>query len=217
MTTILSTKKLTAAQQQHLLNAGLAFVDYDFIATKEIPFQLPEKTIENAIFTSQNGVKAVFSKEITIKNSFCVGKRTEKLILKEKTKIIHCENNAEALSEWIITNNSKVTYYYFCAKDRLATLPDKLTKNNINWHEIPVYKTVLTPKKYAQQFNSVLFFSPSGVESYFSVNTAPQHSFCIGNTTATALQNYTKNYTVASQPSVENVIIKAIKHYTTND
>ena len=217
MTTILSTKKLTTAQQEHLLNAGLAFVDYDFIATKEIPFELPKQPIENAIFTSQNGVKAVFPKYVTIKNSFCVGKRTEKLLKQESTTIVHCADNAETLSEWIITNNSKVIYHYFCAKDRLATLPDKLTKNSINWHEIPVYKTVLTPKKYAQQFNGVLFFSPSGVESYFSVNTAPQHSFCIGNTTATALKNYTKNYTVASQPSVENVIIKAIKHYTTND
>lgn len=218
MKTILSTKKLSLAQKERLLNAKLAVVDFDFIDTKTIAFQTPQQTIKNAIFTSKNGVNAVFSKNIEIENCFCVGQRTEQLLKEKKQNVIYSASNAEELGKHITTTeNSTKSYYYFCAEKRLDTLPNKLTEQNIKWTETPVYKTVWTPKKYTQEFNGVLFFSPSGVESYFSINKTPSHSFCIGNTTAKALHKYTQNYTVATKPSVENVLIKAIKHFNSHD
>ncbi len=212
MKTVLSTKKLTKSQKEHLLNAGLAVVDVDFIKTEVIDFEC-ENTIENAIFTSKNGVKAVFDKSINIENVYCVGKRTEQLINDFDAKVQIFAENAEKLSNAIIENVSDKKFHYFCAKDRLNTLPNKLTEANISWKEIPVYKTQYTPKKYNQQFHGVLFYSPSGVESFFSVNTMPEHSFCIGETTAKAVKKYTKNYTVATTTTVENVLVKAIKYF----
>lgn len=217
MKTILSTKKLSIAQRERLLNGGLAIVDIDFIDTKNLAFQIPQQPLQNAIFTSQNGVNAVFSKSIQIKNSFCVGQRTEKLLIEKQQNVVFCGANAEELGEFIIKKNSTKTYHYFCAQERLDILPNILTEYQINWHEIPVYKTTHTPKKYEQEFNGVLFFSPSGVESYFSVNPTPIHSFCIGNTTAKALHKHTQNYTVATKPSVENVLVKVIKYFNTHD
>jgi len=210
--TILSTKKLTQSQKGHILNAGLAIVDIDFIETEELAFEFSSK-VENAIFTSQNGVRAVLSKNIEIENAYCVGKRVGRLIEEKGIRIQFVGRDAEELGQFIVEKESKKKYTYFCAKDRLDTLPSLLTVNNIKWNEIPVYKTRHIPKKYEQQFNGVLFFSPSGVESYFNVNSAPEHSFCIGNTTAKTLKKYTNNYTVASQTTVENVLIKAIKHF----
>lgn len=217
MTTILSTKKLSTSQRERLLNAKLSVVHVDFIATETLPFQTPQQPIENAIFTSQSGVNAVFNKGIEIKSSFCVGKHTEKLLIENKASVNYTGANAEELGNYLVTNKTDNTYYYFCAQERLDTLPNILTQNNINWHEIPVYKTIKTPKKYDQQFDGVLFFSPSGVESFFNTNPIPVHSFCIGNTTAKALHKYTQNYTVASKPSVVNVLIKAIKHFNSHD
>ena len=109
MTTILSTKKLNLSQKEHLLNAGLAIVDVDFIATKSIKFHPPEKT-ENAIFTSQTGVNIVLKKDIQIKNAFCVGKRTEKLLTEKNIEIQFTAHNAKELSEFIIekANNKKL-------------------------------------------------------------------------------------------------------------
>jgi len=216
MKTILSTKKLTFSQKEHLLNAKLAVIDLDFITTQEVNFKIPEGTrhpIENAIFTSQKAVRVVFENTIKIENVYCVGKRTEKLV-KEKSMVIkYSASNAKELSRYIIKEAPDKIFHYFCAKGRLNTLPDVLTSNKVKWFEIPVYKTLFKPKEYKQQFNGVLFFSPSGVESYFSINNQPEHSFCIGNTTAKALKKYTNNYTVATQPAVENVLIKAIKHF----
>lgn len=212
MKTVLSTKKLTKSQKEHLLNAGLAVVDVDFIKTEVIDFEC-EKTIENAIFTSKNGVKAVFAKSINIENVYCVGKRTAQLINDFGAKVQIFAENAEKLSNAIIENVSDKKFHYFCAEDRLDTLPNKLTEANISWKEIPVYKTQYTPKKYKQQYQGVLFYSPSGVESFFSENTVPEHSFCIGETTAKAVKKYTKNYTVATTTTVENVLVKAIKYF----
>jgi len=215
--TILSTKKLSLAQKERLLNAQLAVVDFDFINSETIPFLTPQQTIENAIFTSQNGVNAVLTKNIKIENCFCVGKRTEKLLKDKNQNVIFSGANAEELGAQIINKNKTRTYHYFCAQKRLDTLPNTLNEHQIKWHEIPVYKTLHTPKKYEQKFNGVLFFSPSGIESYFSTNETPIHSFCIGNTTAKALHKYTQNYTIATKPSVENVLIKAIKHFNSHD
>jgi len=167
---------------------GLAIVDIDFIETEELAFEFSSK-VENAIFTSQNGVRAVLSKNIEIENAYCVGKRVGRLIEEKGIRIQFVGRDAEELGQFIIEKESKKKYTYFCAKDRLDTLPSLLTVNNM------------------------LFFSPSGVESYFNVNSAPEHSFCIGNTTAKTLKKYTNNYTVASQTTVENVLIKAIKHF----
>ena len=217
MTTILSTKKLSPSQKERLLNAKLSVVHVDFITTETLSFETPQQPIENAIFTSKNGVNAVFNKNIEIKNSFCVGNRTEKLLTENKASVIHASANAEELGNYIITKKADITYHYFCAQERLDTLPDILTENNISWHQIPVYKTIKTPKKYNQLFDGVLFFSPSGVESYFSVNPEPVHSFCIGNTTAKTLHKFTQNYSVASKTTIENVLVKVIKHFNTHD
>jgi len=212
MKTILSTKKLSFSQREHLLNAGLSVVDYNFIKTEEIAFELPNM-VENAVFSSQNGVNAVLSKNIKIENAYCVGRRTEKLVLGEGITIQYVGENAKELGEFIIKKASDKIFHYFCAKDRLDILPNALLGENIQLIEIPVYKTTYTSKEYKQIFDGVLFFSPSGVESFFRVNKEPEHSFCIGNTTAKTLKKYTKHYTVASQTTVENVLIKAIKHF----
>lgn len=214
MRTILSTKKLSIPQKERLLNAGLSVVDVDFIKTESIDFDVRTKKVKNAIFTSQNGVKSVLNQSIEIKNTFCVGKRTKQLLTEKGYKIQFMALNAEELGSYIINNAVEKEFHYFCAKDRLDTLPNMLTENKIVWNEVPVYKTILTPKNYPQQFDGVLFFSPSGVESFFKVNSELNYGFCIGNTTAKALEKYSKQYKIATKPTIENVLVKVIKHYT---
>lgn len=220
MKTILSTKKLSIAQKEHLLNAGLAVVDIDFIQTETLLFKTPNKPIENAIFTSQNGIKAVLKENTTInniKNCYCVGTQTTLALKHQDKTIAYSATNAKELAHHIISQKPTLKFHYFCGKNRLNTLPDEFIKNNINWVEIPVYQTIHTPKTYTHQFDAVLFFSPSGVDSYFNKNKIPTHSFCIGNTTAKTLKKYTSTFTIATQPSIENVLIKVIKHFNSND
>jgi uroporphyrinogen-III synthase len=62
--------------------------------------------------------------------------------------------------------------------------------------------------------DGILFFSPSGVESYLQENKIENEAcFCIGNTTAEALKYITPNRIIANQPNMESVIMKCIENY----
>ena len=72
----------------------------------------------------------------------------------------------------------------------------------------------MKPNQIKESFDGVLFYSPSGVNSFLENNTLENKTcFCIGTTTAKALENRTKNIVIASQPTVENVITEVIKYY----
>ncbi len=75
-----------------------------------------------------------------------------------------------------------------------------------------MYKTTLNPKKFDRQFDAVLFFSPSGVQSFFSENNiAIGKAICIGKTTASEAKKYTDNVVIANATTVESVIAKVVK------
>ena len=59
MKSVLSTKKLSPSQRELLVNAGISLVEYNAIKIEFVPFKVPSN-IENAIFTSQNGVNTFF-------------------------------------------------------------------------------------------------------------------------------------------------------------
>ncbi len=212
MKTILSTKKLSEAQQQLVLNSGLGLVHMDFIDTAPLNFEYDD-TVSNAIFTSKNGVLAVLKEGIQINNAFCVGFRTKELLEKKGITVSLAEKNGATLGKSITNRYKKTSFVYFCAEDRLDILPNILNEEGINFKEILVYRTVSTPKKVYSEFDGVLFFSPSGVNSFFKLNELNSHAFCIGNTTASALKKHTTNYTVAKTPSIENVLVTAINYF----
>ncbi len=58
MPVILSTKKLNERQKSLLLIAGISLVEYNAIKIDFVPFEI-SSSIVNAIFTSQNAVKAI--------------------------------------------------------------------------------------------------------------------------------------------------------------
>jgi uroporphyrinogen-III synthase len=97
---------------------------------------------------------------------------------------------------------------------RRETLPEALANAKIDFNEIEVYKTVLSPHKINSTLNGILFYSPSGIESYLKENNIGDAvCFCIGTTTAEALKGITENIVIANKPTVENLIIQCINYY----
>ena len=78
--------------------------------------------------------------------------------------------------------------------------------------EVKTYKTVLKTKKFDQNWDGILFFSPSGVASYISENKDQRntHAFCIGQTTATSAKKYFKSVVVANSNTIQSVLEKTI-------
>lgn len=216
-TRILSTKKLLPNQKQFLLNAGFTVVESDFIKTETIAFDLNQLQ-EYLIFTSQNAVHSVLQHpkvdELKQKDVFCVGLKTKALLEENGFKVIAYTGYASDLAEIITLVYPKGSYSFFSGNLRKDTLPDALKEANIPLKEVNVYNTILTPNKINSKADGILFFSPSGVESYLKDHTITAETcFCIGTTTAEALDTITKNIVIANQPTIENNIIQCINHY----
>lgn len=203
--------------RQKLINANFKVIEKNFIRTKKIDFQI-DTFNEFVIFTSKNAVKSVlksdFSNSSKLKKIFCVGQKTKQFLEKKNFIVQECVNYAEDLGSEIVKKYPNSSFTFFSGNIRKNTLPDLLNENNIKWNEVKVYETSLKPKKIKTEIDGILFFSPSAVESYLTKNKLEsQTCFCIGNTTAKALKNKTKNIKIAAQPTVKNVIEEVIKYY----
>jgi len=134
-----------------------------------------------------------------------VGSKTEQLLQEHGINILEVANYGKDLAEKICKYHAKKSFHFFCGSIRREELPEVLRENHIHWEEHVVYETILNPKEFQQEFDGVLFFSPSGVESFFSNNKlSGATAFCIGSTTAKALEKYTQNIIIANKPSIEN-------------
>jgi uroporphyrinogen-III synthase len=218
---ILSTKKLLVEQKKPLIDAEISLVEMDLISIIQKKVAI-ETVHENLIFTSQNSVLSLIenlesSETLSLlqqKNVFCVGMKTKALLEENGFKVIAYTGYASDLAEIITLIYNKEKFTFFSGNLRRDTLPDTLQKAKVVFNEIQVYETLLTPQKVSGTFDGILFFSPSGVESFLKKNKiTKQTCFCIGSTTAEALQNSTNNIVFANQPTVENVIMECIHFY----
>lgn len=213
MPRVLSTKILEANQKELLLNAGLSFVEYDAIKTELN--ELPRLEAKNAIITSKNAVKAVLASSVKIENCFCVGPKTEAFLKKHKFKVLETADYAADLAKIIIEKCPGEDFTFFCGNKRREELPSILKENHISFKEIEAYHTSLNPQEFPQEFDGVMFFSPSAVQSFVQKNTLKGSLvFCIGDTTAAEARKHTQNIIIANKPGIENVIAKVVSHFS---
>ena len=202
--TILSTASLPLEKMPQVM---------DSIEIRSIPFieilSKPDEKIKArigilageklvAIFTSAYAVLAVekYKGRAPDWQIYNVGKETASAIRQAfgENSIVQTAPNAQTLSEIII--NAKIKQaVFFCGNQRLDILPANLSKAGIALEEIMVYETRLTPVHLDFLPDAVLFFSPTAVRSFFSVNVLHPATklFAMGTTTAATLKEFTKN------------------------
>ena len=218
-TTILSTKTLTNAQRQDFIDANLDLLEQDFIEIENNDFELKDIN-ENLIFSSQNAVLSLIEKsgieKLKAKPVFCVGIKTKELLEQNGFKVDVYVDYASELAEIITLIYNNDSFTFFSGNLRKETLPQGLKNAKIKFNEIEVYQTKLAPFKISKEENlsGILFFSPSAVESFLVDNKIKAEiCFCIGETTAEALQkSKIKNIIIADYTTVESVIEKALSY-----
>jgi len=218
---ILATKKLAHNQKQYLLNAGFKVIDEGFIHIQPIAFEV-KNTNDILIFTSQNAVLNVltYKDEFIHKPTICVGEKTKNILLENGFSVVCFQSEAAELIRSIENEYMNKSFTFFCGTSKLNTIPDFLKEKSLKHEIIEVYETIETPVKIAPKMDGILFFSPSGVSSYMKEHKITNEiCFCIGTTTAKAVEAYSKNIVIANQPSFENVIIQCIHYFksTKND
>jgi uroporphyrinogen-III synthase len=223
-TSILSTKTLSYEQRQVFLDANFDLLEQDFIEIKNNLFEL--NTINNnLIFSSQNAVLSLMEQSgwevLKTKPVFCVGIKTKELLEVNGFTVDVYLDYASELAEIITLIYNKESYTFLSGNLRKETLPEALKSAGIIFNEIEVYETKLAPFKISEKenFDGILFFSPSGVESYLTNNKIKNEvCFCVGNTTAkTVEENKIKNIVIAEIPIIEDVIIEVIAYYNTEE
>ena len=221
-TRILSTKVLLSHQKQFLTDVGIEVLESNFIEVETKSFEL-NGIKDNLIFTSQNAVRSFLThpqfeenkSDLQSKKVFCVGVKSKTILTDAGFEVIAYADYASDLTEIICLIYANSSYTFFSGNLRKETLPLALKNTGIEFNEIEVYETQLKPHKIKETVDAILFFSPSGVESYLKDNPIKKElCFCIGETTAEALENkHIKNIIIAEHPSVENVITEVKEYY----
>jgi uroporphyrinogen-III synthase len=198
----------------------VSFTEITARRDEKLKSRIKELTQHNltAVFTSANAVK--FVSDILLEKPgwrvYCIGNETRNAVANwlGGDSIVRTAENASALSDCLISDKVN-NVDFFCGEQRLNILPDRLKENHIRVTEWVVYDTRLIPEKINYQPDAVLFFSPTGVKSFFSCNHLSTDSkvFALGKSTAAALQSFIAGPVVISpEPDKALVVHMAIEY-----
>src|SRR5690606_6822289 len=214
---LLSTKKLHSREHKIFSPTHFVLIEEDFIAIKLLDFQWKEQ--ENMLlFTIKNAVLSFLKNEnvalLKQKNCICVGEKTKELLVKNGFQVLDFAHYADDLTQIISEKYKGFSFSFFCGNLRRDVLPDFFKQNQIKFEEIQVYANKLIPHKISEPVDAILFFSPSGVMSFLKENTLEnQLCFCIGKTTAEALQPYTNKIILSKKPTISSVLEEVVDFY----
>jgi len=225
---ILSTRPLSkelihAAAEKNIFIESISFIETEMIVDENLKEKIKNLSHHslNIVFTSMNAVEAVTKYLNGIKPNwkiFCIGNTTKKLTEENfaKNSIARTADSASALANVIISEKNISSVVFFCGNQRRDELPEKLLHHNIEVKEMVVYKTIPSSHQITKDYDGIIFYSPSAVNSFFSVNKINQRTilFAIGNTTATEMKKFVPNkIIIANEPSKKLLAEQAINYF----
>ena len=174
------------------------------------------------VFTSVNAVESVkegLHGRVPGWKVYCISGATRQAVT-DYFGAAAVEGTAESaglLVELICRGEEAREISFFCGDHRREELPSVLRQAGFVVNERVVYRTLLTPHKTDRVYNGIAFFSPSAVESYFSVNTVAESTalFAIGRSTAATIKTWCSNpVVIGDQPEKDALIRKMIGYFS---
>ena len=168
------------------------------------------------IFTSSNAVEAVDALLFSTPSweVYCIGGKTRETILEKFSNITikGFGSSAKELAKLIVKNNTACKIYFFCGDKRVNFLPDMLEDNLFDLEEILVYTTEPIEIKVDKEYDGILFFSPSAVNSFFAENKIKDSVvlFAIGDTTAESIEIHSDNDIIVSRKPDAGLLLQAV-------
>lgn len=217
-----SEKQIGDARSKNIIIDVISFIETEPIENVEVQQEIESAMLRPAavVFTSMNAVDAV-SQFITDEQLpwriYCIGNTTRELAINYfgAESIAGFASDASELAEVIIAGGEEDSVIFFCGDQRRDELPRLLSENEIEVDEIIVYETVLVPHRVNKLFHGILFFSPSAVESFFSVNKISSETkmFAIGKTTAEAIAARCSNKIILPEESTKYSLVEKMMEY----
>lgn len=224
---LLSTRPLDddtieEAAERGVIIDCVSFIDTEPIQTIDVQQEVETALLQSAtiVFTSMNAVEAVasFMQEDQPEWSiYCMGNTTRQLVKEYfgDNSIAGTADSATDLAWLIIEEGETEEVIFFCGDQRRDELPSILQNNGIDVTEITVYETIATPSVIKKNYNGILFFSPSAVDSFFSVNKITGNTvlFAIGATTAAAIKKRSQATVVIGDSAGKQALAEKAIHY----
>jgi uroporphyrinogen-III synthase len=214
---LISTKTLNPELRERILQANIAYVAYNAIEVKEVPFNSP-KPHDYVVLSSQNATRIALHHVdwLADKTLLCVGKSSESLLAKKGIKTLKTTENMAELVDFIQNLPKNASFLHLCGNKRLPLLATKMTEWKRHFSETVVYHTHPVVERFESPADALLFFSPSAVKSHEQQNDiSTSICFCIGNATAKAFSQNPKEIHVVSQPRTDLVVAKAVHYFKT--
>jgi uroporphyrinogen-III synthase len=227
--TILSTRPVGEAALDAAAIKGISIDEISFIETEtslgpELRIEISKMLYQpiTVAFTSMHAVEAVGSclnGEQPGWQIFCIGNTTRQLVKKYfgEDAVAGIADSATELADVILDKSTVTNMVFFCGQLHRDELPEKLRRNNIAVEIIEVYRTKFTEYLIDKDYNGILFFSPSAVQSFFSVNDIRQGTilFAIGNTTAAEIKKYSNNTVITGgSPGKDELVNKMTAYFS---
>ena len=217
---VLCLKKLTPPRINAGRKLGLGLTASEVIETQpefdSYAVSTALKSTNNWVFSSLNSVSAITSvlknTSMIHKHVFCVGSRVANFF-EGKVKAIYQVNSVSELTEVANASEKEAFMWFHGNKSDMALIEEfEVHEMTLNTHS--VYRTELsTPKiEDLEDYKALMFFSPSGVDSFNEHNYIPENAVvsAIGKTTAEYLAH---SYDEQENTKLENIITPETYEY----
>lgn len=182
--------------------------EYDFVSIAHCE---PNETLQHhkVLVSSQN---AVGSFDLSRNDVWCVGSKTREAL--EKTGVVVRKSfpSASEMAREAVKSGEPATY--LCGSMRMPVVEDVYRSNQVELQVLVVYQTTTTPREFDTNWDAVLFFSPSGVQSFHERNDQTPLAICIGETTADCAQTYGHPIVLSRYKTKEAVVQTAVDYFT---
>jgi uroporphyrinogen-III synthase len=228
MIKVLSTKLLETETLSYATSLDMEVQCNAFIEIVPFAFDLQSmqaETFDAVAFTSSNSVIHFFNQPDAVKlldnkDVFSLSGRTSDELLKRNIQPTFTAINADSLARLIIETRLTRSVLHIGGNLTLDTLEQKLKAAGIVYKPLTVYTTVLHKEILVDDtFDAILFYSPSGVESFLTNNRPGNATVCccIGATTATALRASFADAKIIfpKQPTPESMLDAISLHFKT--
>lgn len=223
-TRLLNEDIINKAALQNIFVDVMSFIETETVDSWDVHEEIKNTLLQNAVvvFTSMNAVEPVavhvddYKPDWTI---YCIGNATKKSVAEYfgEELIAATASDATTLANEIIEDGITDEVVFFCGNRRRNELPSLLNEHGIEVNEIEVYRTISIQHTIKKEYDGILFFSPSAVQSFFSNNKLNNKAifFAIGNTTASEIKKYSNNkIVIADEPGKNDLAEKAIEYFS---